>query len=116
MPSMRHQRVRELLKRTLAEILRREIDTNECGLVNINEVGVANDLKSAMVFVGIVGNPTQRKKAEAKLKKERTYFQQLMAREVVLRYTPKIKFRVDDSIAAGNRVLEIIEELESDLE
>ena len=54
--------------------------------------------------------------AKAKLKKERTYFQQLMAREVVLRYTPKIKFRVDDSIEAGNRVLEIIEELESDLE
>ena len=116
MPSMRHQRVRELLKRTLSEILRREIVADECGLVNVNEVGVANDLKSAVVFVGIVGDDTQRKKAEAKLKKERTYFQQLMARELVLRYTPKIKFRVDDSIEAGNRVLEIIDELEAERE
>jgi ribosome-binding factor A len=39
-----------------------------------------------------------------------------MAREVVLRYTPKIRFRVDDSIEQGNRVLEIIEELEGERE
>ena len=116
MPPMRHQRVRELLKRTLAEILRREIDATECGLMNINEVGVGNDLKSATVFVGIVGNDAQRKKGEARLQKDRGYFQQLMAREVVLRYTPKIKFRVDDSIEEGNRVLQIIEELEGERE
>ena len=95
---MRHQRVRELLKRTLAEILRREVDAAACGLVNINEVGVANDLKSATVYVGIVGSDAQRKKGAATLRKDRGKFQQLMAREVVLRYTPVIKFRIDDSI------------------
>ena len=116
MPSLRHERVRELLKRTLAEILRREVDTTECGLMNVNEVGVANDLKSAKVFVGVVGSDAQRKKAAALLEKQRTHFQQLMAREVVLRYTPKIRFRVDDSIEQGNRVLEIIEELEGERE
>ena len=113
---MRHQRVRELLKRTLAEILRREVDVSEYGLMNINEVGVGNDLKSATVFVGIVGSEAQRKKGTAKLQKDRGHFQQLMARELVLRYTPKIKFRVDDSIEQGNRVLEIIEELEGERE
>ena len=40
----------------------------------------------------------------------------MMAREVGLRYTPKIRFRVDDSIEQGNRVLEIIEELEGERE
>ena len=113
---MRHQRVRELLKRTLAEVLRREVDAAECGLMNINEVGVANDLKSATVYVGIVGTNAQRKKATAILQKDRGKFQQLMAREVILRYTPKIKFRIDDSIEQGNRVLEIIEELEAESE
>jgi len=114
MPSLRHERVRELLKRTLAEILRREVNTAECGLMNVNEVGVASDLKSAKVFVGVVGSDTQRKKAAAVLEKKRGYFQQLMAREVVLRYTPKIKFHLDDSIEQGNRVLQILEELEGE--
>ena len=112
MPSLRHQRVRELLKRAIAEILRREINSEECGLMSINEVGVGNDLKSAIVFVGIVGSDAQRKRGAAKLKKERGHFQNLLAREVVLRYTPKLKFRIDDSIEQGNRVLQIIEELE----
>ena len=112
MPSLRNERVRELLKRTLSEILRREVNTTECGLMNVNEVGVANDLKSAKVFVGVVGSDAQRKKAAMVLDKQRTYFQQLMASEVVLRYTPKIKFQIDDSIEQGNRVLQILEELE----
>jgi ribosome-binding factor A len=32
-----------------------------------------------------------------------------------LKYTPRLRFLVDDSIARGNRVLEIIEELEKTL-
>lgn len=114
MPSLRHERVRELLKRTLAEILRREVDATECGLMNINEVGVARDLKSAKVFVGVVGSDAQRKKAAVLLEKRRAYFQQLMANELVLRYTPKIKFHLDDSVEQGNRVLQILEELEGE--
>jgi ribosome-binding factor A len=35
-----------------------------------------------------------------------------VARAVVLKYTPTLKFMVDDSVARGNRVLQIIEELE----
>jgi ribosome-binding factor A len=31
---------------------------------------------------------------------------------VVLKYTPTLKFVVDDSIVRGNRVLQILEELE----
>ena len=35
-----------------------------------------------------------------------------MARAVVLKYTPTLRFLMDDSIVRGNRVLGIIEELE----
>jgi len=31
---------------------------------------------------------------------------------VVLKYTPTLKFLIDDSVVRGNRVLQIIEELE----
>jgi ribosome-binding factor A len=40
--------------------------------------------------------------------------QGLMAKSVVLKYTPTLKFVVDDSIVRGNRVLQIIEELEKE--
>jgi ribosome-binding factor A len=35
-----------------------------------------------------------------------------VARAVVLKYTPTLKFLMDDSVLRGNRVLEIIDELD----
>lgn len=112
MASLRHQRVRELLKRALGEILRRELSVTEAGLVTINDVGVSADLHSASVFVGLLGNAAQKKRARELLEADRGRFQYLLGQAVVLKYTPQIRFVVDDSIEKGNRVLEIIEELE----
>ncbi len=114
MPSLRHQRVRELLKRTVGEILRREIDTERCGLISVNDVGVANDLHSATIFVSVLGSDDQKRAAAERLQQERSHFQYLLGREVVLKYTPRIKFDLDDSIEADNRVLSILDEMEGE--
>ena len=56
-------RVRELLKQEIAEILRQELSIEEVGLLTVNAVGVGRDLRSAIVFLGFVGTPAQRKRA-----------------------------------------------------
>ncbi len=110
--NLRHERVRELLKREVGEVIRREIPINEAGLLTVNEVGVSSDLRSATVFVGVIGTPEQRKKASALLEKEGKRLQGLVGRSVILKYTPHLKFVIDQSIERGNRVLEILDELE----
>ena len=112
MPSLRLQRVRELLKREIGEAIRREFHVSECGLISVNDVDVAGDLKSATVFISILGNPDQQKRGFQSLAEHRVRLQGLVGRAVVLKYTPTLKFVFDDSIARGNRVLQIIEELE----
>jgi len=112
MPSLRLQRVRELLKREIGEAVRREFHVSECGLISVNDVDVAGDLKSATVFISILGNPDQQKRGFQMLNGHRVRIQGLVARAIVLKYTPKLKFTFDDSIVRGNRVLQIIEELE----
>ena len=112
MPTMRHERVRELLKREIGEAIRREFHVNEAGLISVNDVDVAGDLKSAVVFISIFGNPAQQKRGLQLLTDNRVRIQGLVARSVVLKYTPTLKFIFDDSIVRGNRVLQIIEELE----
>jgi ribosome-binding factor A len=114
--SLRLERVRELLKRELGEIIRREIPLSEAGLITVNEVGVSADLKSAIVFVGVIGTADQRKKAAVLLDKEAKRFQGMIGRAVVLKYTPHLRFEVDESIERGNRVLAIIDELEKSKE
>jgi ribosome-binding factor A len=110
--NLRHERVRELLKREIGETIRRELPLAEVGLLTVNEVGVAADFKSATVFVGVIGTPQQRKKAGSLLEKESKRIQGIVGRAVVLKYTPVLKFIVDEAIERGNRVLEIIEDLE----
>ncbi len=109
--SLRLERVRELLKRELGEIIRRELPISEAGLITVNEVGVAPDLKSATVFVGVIGTPQQRQKAANLLDKESKRIQGMIGRAVVLKYTPHLKFVIDEAIERGNRVLEILDEI-----
>ncbi|MBE0541006.1 MAG: 30S ribosome-binding factor RbfA [Verrucomicrobia bacterium] len=112
MPSLRLQRVRELLKREIGEALRREFPVSEVGLVSVNDVIVAGDLKSATVFLSILGTPDQQKRGFAQVLEHRGRVQSLVARAVVLKYFPKLRFVMDDSVVRGNRVLAIIEDLE----
>jgi ribosome-binding factor A len=112
MPSLRIQRVRELLKREIGEAVRREFHVTEAGLITVNDVDVAGDLRSATVFISILGNPDQQKRGFQLLNEHRIRIQGFVGRSVVLKYTPKLKFLFDDSIVRGNRVLQIMEELE----
>jgi ribosome-binding factor A len=112
MSGVRHERVRELLKREIGESIRREFAASDVGLITVNDVVPAGDLKSAVVYVSILGNTDQQKRGLVKLNDARIRIQALVARAVVLKYTPLLKFVADDTIVRGNRVLQIIEELE----
>lgn len=110
--SVRVQRVRELLKRQIGEILRREVPLSEGGIMSVNDVEVSKDLQMASVYVGIVGSAGQIKQGMELLQKERKRIQGLVGRAVVLKYTPLLRFVLDESVSRGNRVLEILDEIE----
>lgn len=112
MPNLRQQRVRELLKRAIGEAIRREFNVSEAGLISVNDVDCTGDLKSAVVFISILGNADQQKRGLALLTEHRSRLQGLVAKSVILRYTPTLRFLIDDSIVRGNRVMQIIEELD----
>ena len=112
MSSLRIQRVRELLKRQIGEVIHRELPMSEAGIITVNEVNVTNDLHSATVYVGIVGSGDQKKKSMDLLQKERKRIQGLVSRAVILKYTPHLRFVCDESVSRGNRVLEILDELD----
>jgi len=110
--SLRLERVRELLKREIGEIIRRELPVNEAGLISVNDILVASDLHSATVFVGIFGNAQTQKRGIDLLEQNRKRIQGMVANSVILKYTPQLRFVLDDSVERGNRVMQILDELE----
>ena len=113
MQNLRHMRVRELLKRELNEIFRREFPV-ELGIVSVTEVGVSNDLHSAKVFVSSIGDDKSQQKAFRTVRKSAGKIQFELGQIVALRYTPKLKFVMDAAYNRGDRVLKILDEIEQD--
>lgn len=115
MQGRRPDRVRELLKRELGVILQRELPAAEAGVISVNEVHVSGDLRSATVYVGFVGDAASCERGWALLRERRAQVQASLGRALVMKHTPRLKFVQDHAIERGTRVLQIIEELESQL-
>ena len=113
MQNLRHMRVRELLKRELNEIFRREFPV-DLGIISFTEVGVSNDLHSAKVFVSSIGDDKSQQKAFRTVRKSAGKIQFELGQIVALRYTPKLKFVMDEAYNRGDRVLKILDEIEQD--
>jgi ribosome-binding factor A len=109
---MKHrlERVNELIKRELGALLIREMKF-DAQLVSISSVDITPDLKQCHVYVTVIGTDAQRKKAQEQLEHSRNLLQSLLAKRVIIKYTPQLHFRLDDSIERGTRVLQILEEI-----
>lgn len=104
-------RVRELLKRELGNDIQREYEFRDV-LVSIHDVEVARDLKSAQVFIGIIGDADRAAGVVERLNAEHGIIQNRLAKRVVLKYTPRLHFRLDASIERGVRIVDILDSIE----
>ena len=78
----------------------------------MQQVDITPDLKQAHVFISVIGTPEEQRAAMAQLHDSRIGLQQVLSKRVVLKYTPHLHFKLDDAIERGDRVLNILEELE----
>ena len=115
MQGRRHARVRELLKRELSHLLLREFPPAHSGLLTVNEVVVSGDLRSATAYIGMVGTDEQRRHGLQLLQEQRLRLQGMLGHAVELKFTPTLRFVVDDAIVRGNRVLRILDDIERTL-
>jgi ribosome-binding factor A len=114
MSSARIIRVNELLKREIAvDIPRLFANGNfDTGAITVTHVKTAPDLHDATVFVSIFGHEEERTRMIRFLNAHRKEIQARMSKNVILKYTPRLHFKFDDSIENGDRVLGILSQLD----
>lgn len=110
---MKHrlERVNELIRRELSELFTREFRF-ESKLVTIQQVDTTPDLKHSHIFVSFIGKEDEARHDMSKLHDARAMLQHELSRRVILKYTPQLHFKIDDSIVRGTRVLSIMDQLE----
>jgi len=108
--SQRILRVRELLKREIGSIISQDYGFN--ALVTVNDVDVTPDLRNGHVFIGVIGSDQEKVNVVNTLSKERGMIQKKISKRVVMKFTPKLHFKSDESIERGVRTLNIIDSLD----
>jgi len=114
MSSYRMRRVSELVKQEISEIIRSDIASGDIGLITVTGCEVASDLKTARVYVSVLGGKEKQAAALALLERQHGHIQHALGRAVVLKYTPHLQFHIDDSLERGDRVLRILDEIEKE--
>ena len=98
----RIERVDSLLKRVIAEAMFSVMqgDTVAPGLITVTDVHCGKDLRDATVKVSVFGDDALKGR-----------FQQIINREVRLKFTPRLLFQLDRSLEKGDEVLAILDKL-----
>ena len=117
MASDRLARVNALLKREIASFLYRVVDDPDFDFaaVTVTEVRVNSDLRKARVFLSIRGENEFQQRQLKEIRRHRKEFQEEVAKNVVLKYNPQLKFDLDASLEQGARVLKLLSELDGEL-
>ncbi len=114
MSSARIIRVNELLKREIAsDILRLFTGSRfDTGAITVTRVETTPDLREAKVHISIFEHEEERVEMIRFLNKHRKEIQARMSKHVILKYTPRLHFKLDTSIEGGDRVLGILSQLD----
>lgn len=113
MKTDRIKRVNERMLRELSAGLYRIAVGSSQDLAKLSFVSVetAPDLRNAAVTVSVFGTPEDEARILAWLREHRAAFQEHVAKNVGLKYTPVLSFKTTHAIGAGARVLGLLDEL-----
>lgn len=109
--SQRTDRLDSQIRQELMELLQREMKDPRLGFATITRVETARDLGHARVWVSVLGNEAERERTMGALRVATPWLRRRLGERLSLRHVPELTVREDDSIASGDRVLQIIQEL-----
>ncbi|WP_078380858.1 30S ribosome-binding factor RbfA [Sutcliffiella halmapala] len=109
--TLRSNRVGEQMKKELSDIIGRKIKDPRVGFVTVTDVQVTGDLQQAKIFISVLGNDDQRQDTLIGLAKAKGFIRSEIGRRIRLRKTPELFFEFDESIEYGNRIENLIHEL-----
>ena len=109
--SVKNTRINQEVLKELSTLIRTEIkDPRIHPMTSIVAVEVAPDLKTAKIYVSVLGDEQAQADAVKGLKSAAPFLRGKLAKSLNLRNTPQLFFTVDQSIEYGVRMSRLIDE------
>jgi ribosome-binding factor A len=112
--SRRVSRVASMIKREVSQLLMSEIkdDRVGAGMVSVTDVDVSGDLQHARIFVSIYGTREAKAETMQGLKASTGFVRRELGQRIRLRRTPEVVFLEDTSLERGDRMLNLLRNIE----
>lgn len=107
-PYSRKERVGVQVLASLSEIKLQYVNLSNLGLVTFTSVDVSPDLKTAKVFYSVLGKKKSSEAINIDMNKKRKAFKKYLGAKLQIRYTPDLKFYLDESLAYGEKISKLI--------
>ena len=112
MQGKRTERVASLLQMELSSLILEQIKDPRLGFVTVMNVKITADLKSAVVFVSIMGDKKKKEESLKVLTHAAGFLQHEVGTALQMRYTPKLQFELDDSLDKDFEIGQVIRKIE----
>ncbi len=118
MKKYRLKRFNEILKHEISDLMLKELkDPRIKGIITVTDVEVAQDAKSAKVYLSIFGvSDEEAKKVLDGFRSAEHFIKHKLLKNLRLRYAPDLIFIKDDSIERGSRIVDKLTKLKENNE
>ena len=110
----RTRQVGELLKEELTDIIRKEMDDPRLGFWSITRVDVTPDLRTARVYISVLGTDEERKATVAAMRSGAGFVRRHLKPRLRMRQIPDLDFRDDRSLEYAASISETLHDLRTE--
>lgn len=108
----RSDRVAEAIREEVATFLREGAkDPRLVAMVTVTAVEVTRDLRSARVYISMMGSDAERATSIQALESMKGHLRSRLAKSLRLRVAPELAFKLDESVARAARIESLLAEV-----
>ncbi|MCP6719527.1 MAG: 30S ribosome-binding factor RbfA [Patescibacteria group bacterium] len=111
--SRRIQRVNQLIKREISQVILREFEAPKDVLVTVTRVETTPDLRQGRVFIGVIPEENKDKVIDS-LNKKVYFLQQKINKRLKMKNVPKMRFVEEKRTAEAARIERVLEGLKNE--
>jgi len=109
--NLRVNRIAEQMKKELSDILSNRLKDPQVGFVTVTGVDVTGDLQLATAFITVLGSNDLESDTIKRLNKAKGFIRSEIGKRIRLRKTPELSFKIDESIAYGNHINQLLHDI-----
>lgn len=110
----RTERMGELLREEISQILLRGAKDPRIGMISLTAVKVSGDFSNAKVYFVVNGGEEEKRRCLEGLKSARGFIRRELRKRLTVKTIPEVDFCYDDSLDYGDRIETLLRSIKSE--